>query len=138
MLIGVKDNGSIAGVRSDEEFYMVEAAAQMYCNPPILFKSKSHKLNQKTVLEIIIDKFTDPPILAPGKEDKWTAYLRVKDENIVASKVLVKYWMKKKSTDGLNIELSKNEDILLNYLEQNESISISKFTRITQDRKSVV
>jgi len=33
LLVGVKDNGAIAGVRSDEEFHMVEAAAQLYCRP---------------------------------------------------------------------------------------------------------
>ena len=29
LLIGVKDNGAIAGVKSEEEFYMIEQAAQM-------------------------------------------------------------------------------------------------------------
>ncbi|MDP4292685.1 MAG: ATP-binding protein [Bacteroidota bacterium] len=29
LLVGVKDNGAIAGVRSNEEFYMVELAAQL-------------------------------------------------------------------------------------------------------------
>lgn len=33
LLIGVKDNGKIAGVRSDEEQYMIEAAAELYCSP---------------------------------------------------------------------------------------------------------
>ena len=33
LLIGVKDNGKIAGVRSEEEKYMIEAAAQLYCVP---------------------------------------------------------------------------------------------------------
>ena len=33
LLIGVKDNGKIAGVRSDEEQYMIEAAAGLYCSP---------------------------------------------------------------------------------------------------------
>ena len=31
LLIGVKDNGKIAGVQSDEEMYMVEAAGALYC-----------------------------------------------------------------------------------------------------------
>ena len=35
LLIGVKDNGRIAGVRSEEEKYMIEAAAQLYCIPEI-------------------------------------------------------------------------------------------------------
>jgi predicted HTH transcriptional regulator len=33
LLVGVRDNRSIAGVKSDEEFYMVQAAADMYCKP---------------------------------------------------------------------------------------------------------
>ena len=35
LLIGVKDNGRIAGVRSEEEKYMIEAAAQLYCIPEV-------------------------------------------------------------------------------------------------------
>ena len=31
LLIGVKDNGTVSGVRVDEELHMVEAAAEMYC-----------------------------------------------------------------------------------------------------------
>jgi len=53
LLIGVKDNGAIAGVRSDEEYHMVEAAAQMYCKPQIKFESKEWTVDGKTVLEII-------------------------------------------------------------------------------------
>ena len=33
LLIGVKDNGKIAGVRSDEEQYMIEAAARTLLQP---------------------------------------------------------------------------------------------------------
>ena len=35
LLIGVKDNGVIAGVRNDEDIYVVEQAAQMYCEPSV-------------------------------------------------------------------------------------------------------
>ncbi len=37
LLIGVKDNGRIAGIKSDEEFYMIESAAKIYSKPPITF-----------------------------------------------------------------------------------------------------
>ena len=35
LLVGVKDNGSIAGLRSEEDLYMLEAAAQLYCRPAV-------------------------------------------------------------------------------------------------------
>ncbi|MDE6288766.1 MAG: ATP-binding protein, partial [Muribaculaceae bacterium] len=34
LLIGVKDNGAIAGVRNEEDAYVVELAAHRYCDPP--------------------------------------------------------------------------------------------------------
>ncbi len=55
LLIGVKDNGKIAGISTDEEFYMVEAAAKIYSNPPIDFSTKQWQIEGKTVLEITID-----------------------------------------------------------------------------------
>ena len=33
LLVGVKDNGRLAGIRSEEEQYMIEAAATLYCSP---------------------------------------------------------------------------------------------------------
>ena len=34
LLVGVRDNGSIAGVRNEEDIYLLEQAAEMYCEPP--------------------------------------------------------------------------------------------------------
>ena len=59
LLIGVKDNGKIAGVRSDEEFFMVQASAGMYCRPEINFESKRWTVDGKTVLEVTIPKGSD-------------------------------------------------------------------------------
>ena len=40
LLIGVKDNGVISGIRTDEEEYMIESAAHLYCKPAIDYKLK--------------------------------------------------------------------------------------------------
>ena len=48
LLIGVKDNGNITGVRSDEEAYMVETAAHLYCKPEVKFTSTNHVVDGKT------------------------------------------------------------------------------------------
>ena len=44
LLVGVKDNGKIAGVRSEEEIYMIEAAAKLYC------KSLFHRENRNPIV----------------------------------------------------------------------------------------
>jgi hypothetical protein len=130
LLIGVKDNGRIAGVRTDEEFYMVQAAAGMYCKPEVLFESKRWVVDGKTVLEVIIPKGRNIPYFAQIEPDRWLAYIRVNDENILASPVHLKVWKKKNHNRGILVEYSNKVKILLYYLEQNASISISKFCRI--------
>ena len=130
LLIGVKDNGNIAGVRSEEEYYMVEAAARIYSKPMIDFTTKQHFIDGKTGLEAIIKPSSDKPHYAVDENGKWWAYFRKDDENRLANKVMLEVWKKQKSTDGILINYSDSEKILLDYLENHEKISVSKFARI--------
>src|SRR5512133_742856 len=129
LLIGVKDNGKIAGVRTDEEFFMVQAAAGMYCRPEVVFESKRWVVEGKTVLEITIPKGSDYPYFAQTEPDKWLAYIRVMDENILATTVHLKVWRNKTHDKGVLVEYSQKIRKLMEYLELNPSISISKFCR---------
>jgi len=129
LLIGVKDNGKIAGVRSDEEFYMVQAAAGMYCKPEIAFESKRWVVEGKTVLEVTIPKGANYPYFAQTEPNKWLAYIRVMDENILATKVHLRVWKNKTHNRGILMEYSEKVKKLMEYLEINPSISISKFCR---------
>ena len=36
LLIGVRDDGHLSGVRSEEEIFMMQAAATNYCRPAVL------------------------------------------------------------------------------------------------------
>jgi len=130
LLIGVKDNGKIAGVRTDEEFFMVQAAADMYCKPAVTFESKRWVIEGKTVLEVTIPKGKNLPYLAETEPNKWLAYIRVKDENILATTVQLMVWRNKTHDKGILIEYGGKVKILIGYLELNPTISISKFCRI--------
>lgn len=129
LLIGVKDNGNIAGVRSEEEYYMIESAATIYSKPPIKFSSQQHFIDNKVVLEIIVESSTDKPHFAKDENDKWWAYYRLKDENKLANKVMIEVWKKQRSPEGIFINYSDDERFLLDYLSRNESISHSAFSR---------
>lgn len=130
LLIGVKDNGTIAGVRSAEEYYMAEAAANMYSKPEIKFKSKEWVVEGKKVLEITIPASNEKPHYAQNEDGKWLAYIRVHDQNILANRVLVNAWKRKKSKEGTYINYTEKEKLLLEYLENHDSITLSKFRRI--------
>ena len=133
LLIGVKDNGAIAGVRTDEEYYMIEAAAQMYCKPEISFESKSFKIEGRTVMEINIPKQVQlRPVMAQDHEGKWLPYIRVADQNLVANQILLRVWEKQKNNDGVLLRYSPNERILLEYLDEHGQISLSKYCKIAK------
>ena len=133
LLVGVRDNGSIAGVESDEEFYMVEGAADLYCKPAIRFETKVWKLEGKTVLEITIPKInSDQLITAPNKDGIYRVYIRVNDQNFIVNNIYLKAWNKKKFGKGVLIRYNDPEKILFEYLTENESISFSKFIRLVK------
>jgi len=131
LLIGVKDNGNIAGVRTEEEFYMVEAAANMYCKPKVAFEIVKWTVEGKAVIEITIGKSAELPHYAEVEPKKWLAYIRIGDTNILASTIHLKVWKKRHQMKGIFLKFSEKEKLLLNYLETNPSISISKFCKVT-------
>ena len=131
LLIGVKDNGSISGVRSEEEYYMIEAASEMYTQPQVDFTAKRWDVYGKTVLEVYIAPGNERPYLAPDKDGKYKAYIRVADENILANEVLMLAWKKNRSTEGTLLTLNKPIKILFTYLEGHDQISLSQFSRIS-------
>ena len=130
LLIGVKDNGAIAGVRSDEEYYMIEAASKMYTRPVVPFEAKRWDMNGKTVLEVYIAPSTDRPHTAPDKDEQYKAYIRVADENILANEVLVMAWKKRKRPEGTLLQINEPVELLFAWLDEHPSISIKQFCRL--------
>ncbi|MFT3739838.1 MAG: ATP-binding protein [Breznakibacter sp.] len=130
LLIGVKDNGNIVGVYSDEEYYMIEAAAQMYCKPPVPFETKEWHVNGKSVLEIIIAASAQKPVSAPDKDGRFMVYIRVNDQNLLANTVLLKVWRREKQGYGAMFRFEGPERFLIDYLGNHPGITKSKFGRL--------
>lgn len=129
LLIGVKDNGTISGIRSEEEYYMIEAASQMYTRPEVPFTATRWDINGKSVLEIYIAPGKDKPYAAPDKEDRFKAYIRVADENMLANDILVLAWKKKHKPEGILLQLSKPVEMLFEWLETHGSVTPAQFCR---------
>ncbi len=130
LLIGVKDNGKIAGVKTDEEFYMVEAAAKIYSKPALSFTTHQWQIEGKTVLEIQIEPSNTKPHFAKDENGKWLAYIRIDDENYLAHKIQVNVWKKENSTTGIYFTYSNDEKMLIEILQKFESVTFSKYLRL--------
>lgn len=137
LLIGVRDNGSIAGMNSEEEYYMIETAALIHCKPSVKFTFQHHAAAGKQILEIIIPKSEDLPHSAPDNNGVYYPYVRVKDENIVAPKTLIEVWKRKKhGVAGVKIRFDDVVETLLKDINENGSITKSNLMRITGIRSA--
>ncbi len=127
LLIGVKDNGVIAGIRTDEEYHMIEAAAQMYCKPEIDFAYRSWNIDGKKLLEIDVPRAQAKPVFAQTDDKRWMAWLRAGDQNILADGIMIKFWKRIKSPKGAFINYSEKEKLLLDFLTNNPTITLKKY-----------
>lgn len=130
LLIGVKDNGNIVGISTDEEFYMVESAAKIYSNPSISFSIKEWKSDDKTVLEVNVSPSNKKPHYAKDENGRWIAYTRIDDENVLTHRIQLAVWKKQKSSKGIYFTYSADEKFLIDYLKKNPAITFSKFIHL--------
>jgi len=130
LLIGVKDNGNIAGVRSEEEYFMIEGAARIYCKPEVSFKVKEWQVAGRKIVEVIINRGDRQPYMALDHEDHWIAYVRQGDQNLKASHILLKVWERQKSVNTTTVRFRRAEGELLRYLETHPSITVPQFRKL--------
>jgi hypothetical protein len=138
LLIGVKDNGRISGIRSEEEYYMIDAAASMYCKPEIPFISFHRVVEGKAVLEVIIKPSEEKPHYARDEENRWLAYRRVNDQNFLADYIQLQVWRREKRDLGTFIHYSENEKKVLGILRNEALTDIQTLRERTAIRKKTL
>ncbi len=130
LLIGVKDNGNIAGVRNEEDIYVIEQAAQMYCHPAQEVKITAFSTEGGAiVMRAEIAKSERRPVMSQEPDGTWRAYYRVNDENIVAPEIMVRSWLRQNSVDGELFTLSTAESALLHFLDEHEDTTVVEYMR---------
>lgn len=129
LLIGVKDNGNIAGIRSDEEIYMIESSAHIFCKPRVEYEVVHHRVREKTVLEVIIPESKNKPHTAPWKDGKYRAFVRVNDENFLADNVIIEVWNLKHNDKKVRVKYDDFEQKLFKLLNEKEEIVFKEFTK---------
>lgn len=138
LLVGVKDNGKIAGIRSEEEIYMIEAAANMYCKPTVELQTQTYHVEGKTVLEIRIEEATSKPIYALDENNTPKAYIRIKDENILATPVHLKVWQHSKKEKGTFVQFTEREQKLLDILKTGKQLTLNQCCKASRINRTVL
>lgn len=128
LLIGVKDNGSIAGVRNDEDIYVIEQAAQMYCRPAQTLTFTAYSVEDgAVVIKAEIEASALRPVQAKDTDGRWKSYYRVADENILATPLMEKSWRRKTSAEPLTFSLGQADEYLLSMLQGGMTSTVETF-----------
>lgn len=96
LLLGVKDNGVVAGVRNEEDVYVLEQAGSLYCSPPQELDFHAYSIDARTrIIVASVSPAPERPVRVLEASGERKAYFRVADENIVAHPVMVQAWIQK-------------------------------------------
>lgn len=125
LLVGVKDNGMVAGIRNDEEIYMIEQAAERYCKPAQSVEQTLYCVDGKYVLKVDIPSFGKMPVLAQDDNGKWQVYYRVADENVQAPD-LFRRMLAATPNDEVLVRFTDAQRWLLQFISKNEVVTLDE------------
>jgi predicted HTH transcriptional regulator len=131
LLIGVADDGTINGVKSeDEERYMILKAAQLFAKPALEPIFEEVYVDDKLVLVVEIAESNTKPHYSLAEDGKWWAYVRVKDKSVLASKIVLDVLKRSGDNQGILIEYSAKEKALMEYLGKTNRINVQEYCKL--------
>ncbi|MEZ4700293.1 MAG: ATP-binding protein [Rhodothermales bacterium] len=134
LLLGVDDDGSLRGVRdSEEEEFALREALEEYCAPAVAYSIERISLNKKrNVILVSIPQSELRPhyLIDPAQPDVKTAYVRIEDMSVEASKESVRLMRAKNNGENVMFEFGDKEKVLMRYLENYGRITVAQFANL--------
>jgi predicted HTH transcriptional regulator len=134
LMIGISDDKQIVGAKfPDEDEYILEKAIREYCSPAIEYQIERINIAEDSEREVLIfhipkSKHLPHKIVKGDDIDK--IYIRVADRSIQASKEMKSILKESRKDKEFRFNYGKKEQILMQYLSENESITVEKFAEI--------
>ena len=134
VLIGVEDNGTVAGLRdANEEEYALRDALDQFCSPPVAFETERVPLaNRRDVLVVTVPRSpARPHFLVANGDERGTAYVRVESMSVEASREAVRLMRQREHDAGVQFTFGEREKMLLRYLDAYGRITVAQFASLT-------
>jgi len=131
LLVGVDDNGEIAGLRNPEEHdYALTKAVEDLCVPAINYKKEVVPLtHKKSVLCYSVKAARKKPHYAKDNEKNryGRAYVRVEDKTIKASREMTQILRRTNTKKNFSFKYGDKEALLMKLLDQQDEITLGEF-----------
>ena len=109
---------------------MLEQAAIFFCKPEVMIDIQERQIKGKIILEVKIPEGESKPYYAKDENGKWWVYIRVADESLLASKVVVDVLRRQGSGRQTLIEYTSKEKALLDFLKENKRITVKEYCKL--------
>ncbi len=136
LIIGVDDDGTVVGVRSEKsEIDIVEQACGFHIFPPVEPEIEIIEYKNKDVILVHISESTRKPHVVEiedpeKKRPVKRAYIRLGEKSVIASKEMYKLMTTQANGKPLKISIGERERRLFRYLEKHERITVKEFASI--------
>lgn len=133
IFIGIQDDKQVIGVADmEEEYYMLEQAANFYCNPAVKIQVIEEEISGKTVLVVRVEESHTKPHQALNAQGEYLTYIRTNDQCMLASPLVIKSLnMEKEGRDSLKVaELTNNQKALYGFLDRKKRITIKDYAKL--------
>ncbi len=133
LLLGVDDDGEVVGVRDPmEEIFALKKVMEAHCTPPVTLILRRVRVSRKReVIVIGVPPSEDRPhlVVDPDEPPKRTAYVRVRDMSIEASREAVRL-MRTRDNSDTRFEFGEKELLLMRHLDKYHRVTVEQFAQL--------
>jgi hypothetical protein len=133
LLIGVDDDGTLAGVKyPDEELLMVRQAMEKHMKQSLVYHDSLIELtSSRFVVRLDIPPSEKRPLYFIGEKKQRESFVRMNDMSIKASPQMNEIVRRKRQNKNVRFYFAEHELALMKYLDENKSITLQAFQKLT-------
>lgn len=135
LLVGISDDGEVAGLKhAEDDSYVIQQALNK-CSPRLPVTETFIPVgNSRHVIQYHVSESKDKPHYFLDGEKK-EAYIRVNDQSLKASREVREIARRSQVKKDIRFHYGEHERILMRYLDLNPSITLKEFMKVSGLKK---